>query len=350
MNTEKEIVPENVPEANLNQPITSYAKIPFLRQVNTISQIYKWNPTGFRIVLNLPIISDDASPLFYLRAYPFIPHLGENVYHFGYSESTILFNQFRPIVHPLKYTSAGEWAGDIPIGDGNVPPVEFVHYNLPPLISILCQGNRRWRGDLHYRFRMASNFGNQGILCAAPLFGIKHGLQAGNFFKYATPMAPYDTGYLTDFANSYTYQDASMFRHLEVAIPWQKPYEWEDHYANVNGTLRSAEAYDGSSGNNNGGLGLDPSPMVFDFIAMFLRGNLPATSTTNSIIIEVDIKAGENFEFSGECIYPAPYPQMFLDYEKQEFNSGGVLSAILGHYSVPTNSYTTDGIGPVRPG
>lgn len=345
MNTEKEIVPENVPEANLNQPITSYAKIPFLRQVNVVSQIYKWNPTGFRVVLNLPLVSDDRSPLFYLRAYPFIPHLGENTYHFGFSEATQLFNQFRPIVHPLNLLANGSWNPTIIAT--NPPPVEFVHYNAPPLISILCQGNRRWRGDLHYRFRMASNFGNQGILCATPLFGVKHGLQDGDFFKLATPMIPYDTGYLSNFANSYTYQDASMFRHLEVAIPWQKPYEWEDHFANINGAFRSAESWDGFSGGVRGGIGLDPCPLVFDFIAMFLRGNLPATTTTNSIIIEVDIKAGENFEFSGECVYPSPLPQGFLDYERYS-NTTSIKALVPGHYSVPSTDYTTDGLGPIK--
>lgn len=340
MNTEKEIVTEVATETLLQQPKTPFAKTPFLREIDVISQIYKWNPTGFRIVINLPLISDDRNPIFYLRAYPFIPHIPSDARHVGYQYAAMLMNYFRPVLLPFNP----------PLGELTTNSPQFVQYNAPPLLSILAQGNRRWRGDLEYRFRMASNFGNQGIIGCTPLFGVKLPIQISDFMNQALPFQPYDSGYLSTFANSFTIQDASMFRHGEVRIPWQKPYEWEDHFGNVNAAFHQLlNSNNPAWSETQQALGADATPSVADFVAFYLRGGLPTSASTNSINIEVDVRACENFEFAGEFIYPAPSGQRQIDATAGNISLNNTTYSLPRDIVIPDDKYQCVNLGPLRP-
>nr|QIC52837.1 MAG: capsid protein [Apple picorna-like virus 1] len=302
MNSEPEII-ENNPESKLAQPKSASGQLPFLKSIPLISTIYKWMPTGVRVIINLPVLSDDKSFLFLIRYGPYICHYTEACMIYGVPLPLMLQKYFSLVY----YDRTGNMG--TPLTDND--PVRVTQYGLPPLLSMLMYSYRRWRGDMEYRIRVASNFGNQGIIGTTPVYNVIP-LCTKNDSPFIRPnvIVRRDEGYLSNFANSYQYQDASMFRHAEVRMKYQKPTEWVDHFAVLSNLLGSAQ---NPAVNLSLGIPTNSVPTNDDFVGVFLKGTLPGNSNTNQIEMEIDYRACENFELAGESIFPNTTNEFFVN-------------------------------------
>jgi hypothetical protein len=306
MNTEPEIIEQNS-ESKLAQPKSAHGNLPFLKSISLISSIFKWMPTGVRVVINLPLISDDHSYMFLIRYGPFIAH---------YTELATIYSKPLPLqlvrfFSLIYYDSTGSAGSRLT----ETSPVKITQYALPPLLSMLMYSYRRWRGDMEYRIRVASNFGNQGIIGTTPIYNTTQLMtSADSPFIRPNVILRKDEDYLSNFANSYQYQDASMFRHAEVRMKYQKPTEWVDHFgilANLENSVQDPQGpFTYGAPSNN-------SPYQEDYIGVFLKGSLPTNSNTNQIEMEIDYRACENFELAGESFFPNTLNNAFINIANQ---------------------------------
>lgn len=302
----------------LEQPETSVPSLQLLKPVSIISSIYKWNPTGWKVIINLPLTSDNRSAIFWLQANPYIPHIANDLVWLHKSTAVNcgpvrMHNAFQTLRHDTQNVH-----NPVEFMDRKTEPIRLIQYDLPPLLSEITRGNRRWRGDLEYRFRVASNFGSQGI-CAftiahnvPPMMAYAPGMTTvAKAFTYQDIRRPFpkrDTSYLPAFANSYVYTDMAMERHAVVRVPYIKPYGFDDFYATASSVLSFVPKGVAHAKTAGYCIFLDNQPTVHSYIGLALRGVLPTNSNTNRIEIEIDYRACENFEFGGENVYPGSIP------------------------------------------
>lgn len=117
-----------------------------LRPISIMEQIYKWYPTGLRVTVDLPVVGNDKSFIFLMRAHPLILDPGMCLYYFN-SPPSVYGNMF-----PLRHTSASSETGFTYTNIKN-SSVTFVQHSPPPLATYLAMSHARWRGGLSIQDR-----------------------------------------------------------------------------------------------------------------------------------------------------------------------------------------------------
>lgn len=326
MNT-TEIVQQNPSETQLDQPNEQTPVNPIHRPIDLMSTIRKWNPTGIRVVCNLPLIGDDRGFLFLLRCSPYIPHLSNDEAAFSSVNSIAFATNLATVVHDSDFAGVRGATSPTDLWSfSRDPGIYITTHSAPPLISDIARSCRFWRGGLSFRIRSKASFTHSAIMFTTPLYGVK---------PYYTPSLPTNArtfipskdkfSYLPYQANSYAYADLSMTRHFEIAYNYSKPTEWVDQ-----GAIMALVANQASTGS----LGDVPRPYAKnswfeDYIGVGLRGSIDNSSSgTNQVEFEIDIKANDDFEFSGEHLYFNPLSDHSI-----------AMHGLLGNYPVTTSNF-----------
>lgn len=255
--------------------------------------IHRWQPTGFRVVVNLPFQGNDQDYLFMIRPHPFIPYPGD----FGKTDKDrdydlALWNAFRPVIH-----------GAVSTPSILKSPISISQHSPPPILSTMATAYRYWRGSLKYRIRSVSNFTTQGYLFYTLLRNTSDEPGLYNPFGVQPPVNRSDTSYLPEMTNSFISLDLSQSRHAELQVPFEYPMPYKDTYEDMYKAL--------SMPSKNSHLTI---PTGRNLIAFGLRGAITSQSTTSQAIFEIEYCAGEDFQFSGENLLGSKFSKSQISF------------------------------------
>lgn len=294
----------------------SVASTTRLNQPNDLNaQFYRtWQPTGIRISVKLPYISDDATPLFAVRVTPRVGLLGYRDVTMAGTTKTVHGQGY---TNPIVYPSCGK---DRPAYPAANEPVVATIYDSAGPFNKMAHMYRYYKGTINYRFRCITNFVAQGYV----IFGVVHGAIPDILTRTGAPDNPQGCRYLirrvwntadsvkAGMMNNYVLTDLSQYRHVEVSVPFisNSPYrdmQWLDAVT--------------SSAVDNG----DESVVINQpqsFIVAYARGELTSFSGTEATLTyELEYCPGEDFEFFNEL--PLTVSTLFVtkNLEKRQKNS-----------------------------
>lgn len=344
----------------LEQP-RYYPMVSMPRQINMTNLIYQWQPMGFRVVLNLPFVSDDRNYLFYIRNGPFIPlppkdKSGGRDYrdmNYGIGEGTsplypdtvscFGYNNTRPVF------LAGSKVEPFPNYDDASKDfvITLTHYDLPPPIATFALAFRRWRGDMQYRIRVVAGFVTQGYIIVTPLKNVFVPIGIYNMFKFQPVIQRQDSSFKPSMLNSYALADTSLYRHIEATFPFDYPVPFYDQYQWLNRRISPGNQFippgpdsAGQFSLRNTWTAVNSEPHGENFLALGVRGTLAATQPGAQIIFELEYRCMEGFQFA-DPFFPPPDMTQSTDIAK------------LGRYHlpviIPSREFKTDGVGVVEP-
>lgn len=240
---------------------------------------------GIRVLLDVPFLADDHSPLFLIRVGPSIPLLPSS------SQTDVASPLYR------------EWISLNPIRPGfrladltQHSPITVIQHSQPPAFALHSNYNRGWVGSMNYYIRMTSNTLVTGNLIAVP------------FYAYKERLYPFSTVPSLEFiplglrygdlnegmANSHIPFESSITKNASCTIPYQYPTKYYDNI------VMKRRIHDMVAGDV---FEPDTRPHYDNYIAVYLRGAASATSLTN-LVFEIDYSGGRDFEFVG----PVPIP------------------------------------------
>lgn len=280
--------------------------------------IHRWQPMGIRIIVDIPYIANDSQWLFLIRHNPYVPWIGEDrgsdIYNFS--------NLF-----PVRFQPGQEGAGNL-----DRLPVHITQHSPPPLLSLLSQIHREWRGSIKYRLRTVSNFTAQGYIFATllrnetPISGLVDPLHT-QFIQTQD-----DYSYSQGMYNSYTQSDLSMFRHMELVVPYEYPVPFFDQFNYL------------TRGKYNTGPLEDLVEHYGDtYIAVGVRGSITTPSATSQIMFELEYAAGDDFQFGN----PFLLPRGAFNPKSLYFGRSDPKSQISSTLIMPDKRFKTDGINTV---
>jgi hypothetical protein len=330
------------------QPVIPVCNMP--RQMSMLNLIYQWQPMGIRVVLNLPFIGNDQDFLFYIRNGPFIPPPPQTRTYVDdyYDDNPELYqglvSSYGANNMGAVYMFASK-SGPYPDYDDKSKdfPIVMTQYDMPPAISTIAQSFRRWRGDMQYRIRVVAGFATQGYIIVTPLKNVYIPIGIYNQFKIRPSIQRQDKSYRYPMMNSYALADTSMYRHIEITMPYDYPTPYYDQYAWMarrvvpapywfpyNGTGKPPVTPVPRSG------GIKAEPHGDNFIGIGLRGNLAATQAGSQIEFELEYRCCEGFQFADPFLPPTNMCQATATVESLHLP-----------YRIPSRDYSSDGIGPV---
>lgn len=332
------------PAQKLPEDSKNLSRIPMLQQVSFLSLIHQWQPMGFRVRVDIPFISDDASFLFLVRNGPYIPP-----WYYAWREGTppyvFHWNNTRPVMHALNDSFIYDAAVDarFPSQFPDKFPIYITQHDLPPVLATLAASFRKWRGDMQYRIRVVAGFATQGYLITTPIKNAH--LPIGVYDEYSTvpPLVRQDLSFREGMINSYVPSDTSMFRHTEVTYPYEYPVPWYDQYHWLE---QRTEV---------GSLGSDPvartstklviEPHGDNYLAVGFRGALESTKDSSFIVFELEYRASEGFEFADPGVPPYHMLQSAV-YVKQPYSGGNELQWRVVK-TIPSKDWQSNGIDSV---
>lgn len=319
-------------------------RLPFYKPINVIGEIYKWQPMGKRIIIDLPLVGDDKGFLFLIRCSPWVPYLPELAHMFNdTSIANMMAMNFDSIVHDVDWGGYAYMPATPTLLDmktllvhTNPRGVSIETHSAPPLISKLAEGNRFWRGGLQFRMRVKAGATHAANLVAMPILGArvphlcwpttdKSTEYQITPFNYKYPVFYKEKfSYLSAQANSFVNADLSLQRHMTLGYSYSKPHTYVDQFAIMSNALNTKETSIINWAPNE--------PRFEDFIAVGLRGTIDNSSVgTNQVEIELEMKAAADFAFGGENIY-------FSTISDMDFALNGTLpsTSSMGTIATPT--------------
>lgn len=330
------------------QPAIPVCNMP--RQVSMYNLLYQWQPMGIRIVLNLPFIGNDQDFLFYIRNGPFIPVPPQARTYVDdfYDDNPELYQGLVSSYGANNMGAVylfGSKAGPYPDYNDKTKnfPIVMTQYDLPPAISTIAQSFRRWRGDMQYRIRVVAGFATQGYIIITPLKNVYIPIGIYNQFKIRPAIQRQDKSYRYPMMNAYALADTSMYRHVEITMPYDYPTPYFDQYAWMARRVVPAPYWLPYSGTNKPPVvgvpragGIKAEPHGDNFIGIGLRGNLAATQVGSQIEFELEYRCCEGFQFADPFLPPTNMCQ-----------STSAVQNLHLPYRIPSRDYSSDGIGPV---
>lgn len=245
--------------------------------VDFITIIQRWQPMGYRIVINLPFVADDINPLFAIQNTPFIFPVAQRRGGTLFTEPRFYSTIF-PLPSTLSSTSTA---------------VTVTRYDNPPSLAVAAAAFRFWRGSMMYRFRCVSNFVAAGYI----LFTSAKSLVASQAVDPATltnshrAIQGVDAGAKRFMGNGYVMSDVSMYRHVEMTMPYEYPLPFYDthralseNYAMANGLVPEINCPD-------------------NFIIAFARGGITSPTEGAQVVFELEYAPGADLEFSQEMAF-----------------------------------------------
>lgn len=296
------------PTTTLPEQTRAQVPVPIPRPISFLSLIHQWQPMGIRVVVNLPFVGNDMDPLFVVRNGPFIPDPCDSwIDAYTLQDLSVWgFNAMQPVV----LTSSTERK---PFPDNYGVSVSY--YDSPPLLSQISRCFRRWRGDMQYRLRLVAGFVTQGYIIITPVKNTPLAIEQVDEYAYFRYLVDTDsTSFRPKMQNSYIMSDCSMFRHVEVTMPYEYPTPWYDQFQWIDFRTRMFyEKKDDGSIQVTKGLVVQ-EPFADNWLFVSLRGALEPTRDTSQMSFELEYRAVEGFQFADPSIPPIDIhkPRRFL--------------------------------------
>jgi len=316
---------EHLKRAGGEHPVGMHVPRPF----GLFDLIRQWQPMGYRVVVNLPYIGNDQTYMFLIRPHPFIPWLPEATS--GNYNWYRMYNYFRPVIHDNINTNftVNDYANPHDIQPG----ISITQHSPPPLLGRLAQYYRKWRGDMKYRFRCVTNFAAQGYVMTTFNRSALEFYKDYDFNKQVMPPLRMDHSYNQGMYNSYVSSDCSMFRHMNISVPFEYLYDWMDFHQQMENLALS-----GIPGTDRN---VKCDAMRRNIVGVGLRGAVAASDNANQMYYELEYCAGENFEFA------VPRPPVMDLFSGVEYHRNGDTwrrqIAVEG-YTIPNTKYSTNGV------
>ncbi|BBM96515.1 putative capsid protein [Colobopsis shohki virus 1] len=312
MNNEEPIrvINENQQVSTKSSVIPEQSNLPkttMPRQISILNWIYQWQPMGIRVILNLPFTGDDSDYVFAIRNGPFVPY----PYFNGYEDLNldgVKSNYDRPI-SSFGYNNTR--AVYLPYAEGSdypnpaKPTHTMVHYDLPPIISTMAQSFRRWRGDMQYRLRIIAGFATQGYVIATSIKNTFSPIAIYDEYTVSPHIERQDISYRAGMMNAYALSDTSMFRHLELTMPYDYPTPYYDQYAWLSRRICPSVNFQYVDNKWKALPGfIQDEPHGDNYLAIGIRGNLEAGAAGSQIIFELEYRCAEGFQFADPFFPP----------------------------------------------
>lgn len=164
-------------------------------------------------------------------------------------------------------------------------------------------------------------------------------------FKIQPTIQRQDASYKPSMMNSYALSDTSLYRHVEITMPYDYPTPYYDQYAWLSRRLVPGDNFIYSAdsktfGHVNSWMQVASEPHGENFIAMGVRGTLAATQPGAQIIFELEYRCMEGFQFADPFFPPT-----------NMLNSTAKQGTVHYHLPViiPSREWACDGCGPVAP-
>lgn len=347
MNNEEPIqtIPENQQQSTTGTPLVESPGISVVtsvpRPLSIMDLIYQWQPMGIRIIVNLPLLGNDQDYICYIRNGPFIPRWEKEYEDMlpdqagqppGIEEVTTLrqfaWNNMRNV-----YTQT--------FRQGFTSEIHVTQYDFPPIFSNLSLCFRRWRGDIQYRLRTVAGFATQGYIIATPLKNQFSPIGIYDEYNNVIPVRRHDNSFRPEMINSYIMADASMYRHLEITMPYEYPVPYYDQYAwmarRVSPRTFNTETGIDSSKMHHAFLN---EPHGDNFICIGHRGTIAGASAGTQLIFELEYRAVEGFQFADPGLPP-------LDFCEPMASNLRRLDALDHLKTVPSTTLESDGIATI---
>lgn len=275
-------MPEDSPSDNTTHLIDT--DIDFIHLIN------RWQPMGFRVVVDLPYVGDDSTPIVAIRVNPLIEPVSLWMCSTAAAVST---EMTRTPIYPLP----------IQVDTLNTS-VTVTRYDHPPALSIAAAAHRFWRGSIMYRFRSVTNFVTSAYIFAClargliatevPRFDGTGASVPSNDLRNQVRWIPgVDVSPRRWMSNAYVMSDASMNRHLEVVAPFEYPVQFFDNY-------RHAFELNKRSNLNNE---IVETNCPDNFILLYNRGPITSPTPGAQLIFELEYAPGPDFELSTEFAF-----------------------------------------------
>lgn len=285
------------------------------RMISFTDLIYQWQPMGIRITIEVPsggFVGDDQNFLFLIRNGPFIPDWTKEYYDtnpdfkappkgYGFPPQMAAGAKLRQYAfnNTRNVFLQTDWGSD---NSG----LSIVHYDFPPVLSKMSMAFRKWRGDMQYRIRVVSGFTTQGYIIVAPQKNIFSPIALYNEYKTGRAISPPDLSYRDAMLNSYGLSDLSMYRHMEVTMPYDYPapyydqYMWLSRRVSLGSLTTTGTAYEQTS------VLIRNEPHGDNFLSVGLRGLITnASNALTNLQFELEYRAVEGFQFADPGLLPA---------------------------------------------
>lgn len=281
---------------------------------NFITLTYRWQPMGYRIVINLPFIADDINPLFAIRVSPYIPPLIQFTGAGAVVNGPAYWSPIYPSPSTLSSTSLA---------------VTCTRYDAPPTLAVVAAAHRFWRGSMKYRLRCVSNFAAQGYVIVTTAKGLVAAEVNSNTNTLKTqhrPIQGVDVGAKRWMHNGYLMSDISFFRHNEVTVPYEYPVPFYDNYRSLQECqfANTIVTYEVACPDN--------------FILVYNRGGITGSTDGAQVVYELEYCPGDDMQFFTEI----GFSRQFL--EVNNFNISNNLTEAINTLDLPYTypAYTTE--------
>lgn len=254
-------------------PIEDQTKALMSSDNQSITIYMRWQPMGYRIVINLPFVSDDINPLFAVQVTPYIFPVFQT-WQTVASASPRYFSTIYPSPSTLSSTSLA---------------VTATRYDTPPALAVMACAYRFWRGSMMYRFRCVSNFVASGYVMFTTAKGLVASQVDGttDLSNHHRAIQGLDAGAKRFLGNGYVMSDLSMFRHVEVNVPFEYPVSFYDTHRALFETYQSVASVPEINCPDN-------------FVVAFSRGGITSPTDGAQVVYELEYAPGPDMEFSQE--------------------------------------------------
>lgn len=328
------IVPTRLPEQ------AQVLKLRMFSQVSFSSLIYQWQPMGFRIRVDIPFISDDSGLLFIVRNGPYIPPWHIVYPHIATKDLLFHWNNTRPVFH---HRDGGGL--DLPAIEAKPPlirkGIEVTQHDLPPILATMASSFRKWRGDMQYRFRVVAGFATQGYLVTMPIKNAHIPIGIYDEYSRCPPLLRLDSSYREGMINSYVPSDTSMFRHTEITMPYEYPMPWYDQYHWLEQRSEVSQAL--MEGTFNTKLVIEPCGD--NYVGLGFRGAIESQKDKSFIMIELEYRAMEGFQFADPGVPPYHMMQSLTELRYTNWDQATQWRKIK---TVPSDAWESDGISTIK--
>lgn len=328
--------PEVIPSSAVS-PLNSVAEKIF----SFMSLTRSWAPTGWKITVNIPFVSDAIHPLFLIRNTPYQPPLVP-AWNASPSSGTsqflyILGNQSLVKHVPLNVSAEANTSFTFPENY----PITIYRFADPPILSRLSWFNRFWKGSLKYHIRMESNNALQGYIFATKIDSVSEAIIVHDPFRVAPTVRFPSVGPLHSQTNSYVRADAALFRHIEVTVPDNSIYK---HDMCAWGKARIArDIFTIADAKVSDKMTHQPD----SFTALYVDGTLASAGGNTTVTFTIDVCAGDDFEFSTPLPIPAKISECLENYIIDDSTSWGSVETPTNFpfpFKIPDFTRSSDGI------
>lgn len=243
--------------------------------VNFLTIIMRWQPMGYRLVINLPFVADDINPLFAIQNTPFIfPVLQRR------ADVVVTTGSYYSTIFPSPSTISSTSLA-----------VTCTRYDTPPALAVAAAAYRFWRGSMMYRLRCVSNFVAAGyvMLTSAKSLVANQVVAPGSLSNQHRSIQGLDAGAKRFLGNGYVMSDVSMFRHVELTMPFEYPVPFYDTHRAL------AENYAMSVSSD-----IVEINCPDNFVVAFSRGGITSPTEGAQVVFELEYAPGPDMEFSQE--------------------------------------------------